>query len=379
MGILSWVSLALVGYVAVSLLWHLNLSLLGKGILLFIFIVISQKFSIFAALGGQMFNPEMSRTALLIWESLYNILLVLVPLLIIKDVGYWVTKGVGLLAGRHFVWPLSTDWVKWGLLLFSIAGGVYGTYAALKVPDVHRVEIRLQNLDPAFDGYRIVQMADLHVGQLIRRPWLEVVVNKANALNPDLILLTGDMIEGPASALSSEVKPYARLRADDGVFAVTGNHEYWHGHKAWINYFESIGIEMLENCHFVVSRGDAHLVIAGMSDRSALRFGSGDGPDLKAALAGAPDGAVILMAHQPLGAKALEGVDLQLSGHTHGGLYLLIQPLIAYFNDGFVDGLYRANDRAQIYVSPGTGLWTGMALRLGVPSEITEITLRSVR
>ena len=118
MGILSWVSLALVGYVAVSLLWHLNLSLLGKGILLFIFIVISQKFSIFAALGGQMFNPEMSRTALLIWESLYNILLVLVPLLIIKDVGYWVTKGVGLLAGRHFVWPLSTDWVKWGLLLF---------------------------------------------------------------------------------------------------------------------------------------------------------------------------------------------------------------------------------------------------------------------
>ena len=85
---------------------------------------------------------------------------------------------------------------------------------------------------------------------------------------------------------------------------------------------------------------------------------------------------MILLAHQPLGARALEGVDLQLSGHTHGGLYLLIQPIIAYFNDGFVDGLYQANDRAQIYVSPGTGLWTGMALRLGVPSEITEITLR---
>ena len=101
MGVLSWVSLALVGYVAVSLLWHLNLSLLGKGILLLIFIVISQKFAVFAALGGEMFNPAMSRTALLIWESLYNILLVLVPLLIIKDVGYWVTKGVGMLAGKH--------------------------------------------------------------------------------------------------------------------------------------------------------------------------------------------------------------------------------------------------------------------------------------
>ena len=268
MGVLSWVSLALVGYVAVSLLWHLNLSLLGKGILLLIFIVISQKFAVFAALGGEMFNPAMSRTALLIWESLYNILLVLVPLLIIKDVGYWVTKGVGMLAGKHFVWPLSLDWVKWGLLLFSIAGGIYGTYAALKVPDVHRVEVRLQNLDPAFDGYRIVQMADLHVGQLIRRPWLEVVVNKANALKPDLILLTGDMVEGRASSLAQEVKPYARLRADDGVFAVTGNHEYWHGHKAWIEYFEGIGIEMLENRHFVVSRGNAHLVIAGRKRRS---------------------------------------------------------------------------------------------------------------
>ena len=367
MGVLSWVSLALVGYVAVSLLWHLNLSLLGKGILLLIFIVISQKFAVFAALGGEMFNPAMSRTALLIWESLYNILLVLVPLLIIKDVGYWVTKGVGILAGKHFVWPLSLDWVKWGLLLFSIAGGIYGTYAALKVPDVHRVEVRLQNLDPAFDGYRIVQMADLHVGQLIRRPWLEVVVNKANALKPDLILLTGDMVEGRASSLAQEVKPYARLRADDGVFAVTGNHEYWHGHKAWIEYFESIGIEMLENRHFVVSRGNAHLVIAGTSDRSALRFGSNDGPDLKTALAGAPEGTVILLAHQPLGARALEGVDLQLSGHTHGGLYLLIQPIIAYFNDGFVDGLYQANDRAQIYVSPGTGLWDRDGFETGSP------------
>ncbi|HIU84646.1 MAG TPA: metallophosphoesterase [Candidatus Aphodousia gallistercoris] len=379
MSILSWVSLALVGYVAVSFLWYLKAGLWVKVGLLVFFVLISQKFTFYALFGGQMFNPDLPKNLLVFGESLYNILLVLVPILVLKDAGFWLMKLAAAVSGKPLGWIFSTDAAKWAILAFATVGGIYGTYAALKVPDVRHVEIRLERLDPAFDGYRIVQMADLHVGQLIRRPWLEVVVNKANSLKPDLILLTGDMIEGSVSELSKEVKAYGKLRAEDGVFGVTGNHEYYHGHEAWIQYFENHGIEMLENRHHVVSRGDANLIIAGTRDRSAARFGAADGPNLVAALKGAPEGAVILMAHQPKGAKELQGVDLQLSGHTHGGLYLLLQPLIAYFNDGFVDGLYRATSRAQIYVSPGTGLWTGMSLRLGVPSEITEITLRSAR
>ena len=133
---------------------------------------------------------------------------------------------------------------------------------------------------------------------------------------------------------------------------------------------------MLENKHRVIERGDAKLVIAGTVDLSALRYGL-SGPDLYKALDGAPDTATVLMAHQPKGAREAKGVDLQLSGHTHGGLFVLYQPLIAYANDGFVAGLYKVNERMKLYVSPGTGLWTGMALRVANPSEITEIILRA--
>ena len=135
-------------------------------------------------------------------------------------------------------------------------------------------------------------------------------------------------------------------------------------------------MQMLENKHHVITRGDAQLVIAGTTDRSAVRYGA-HGPDLKMALDGAPDAATVLLAHQPTGARQLQGVDLQLSGHTHGGLYALMQPLVAYFNDGFVSGLYQVNAKTQLYVSRGTGLWTGMALRVMCPSEITEITLKA--
>ena len=244
------------------------------------------------------------------------------------------------------------------------------------MPTVHRVEITLDRLAPEFDGYRIVQLADLHVGHLLKRPWLEAVIDSTNELKPDAIVLVGDMIEGPEATLASEVQGYGRLKAADGVYGVTGNHEWHHGAAPWIEYFEENGIRMLENKHHVIVRGNAQLVLAGTTDRSASRYGA-PGPDLKTALDGAPETATILLAHQPKGAKELQGVDLQLSGHTHGGLYALLQPVVAFFNDGFVAGLYQANKTTQLYVSPGTGLWTGMALRVMDPSEITEIVLRA--
>lgn len=135
---------------------------------------------------------------------------------------------------------------------------------------------------------------------------------------------------------------------------------------------------MMENRHAVITRGNANLVIAGTIDRAASRFFGQTQyqPDLNKALAGTPEGPVILLVHQPAGARKVQGVDLQLSGHTHGGLYTLYQPIVALGNDGFVTGHYQANGRTQLYVTPGTGLWTGMSLRLGVPSEITEIILK---
>lgn len=374
--ILMMVSLALATYAILSFAlpfktkWYVKL-----GLSVF-FLAISQKFTYYYYVGGHMFNPQLSETTLIIWETLFNIILVLVPILVVKDALFWVVKFVNKATHSNIPWPLKEAKNRWLILIFSVAAAISGTHYALTVPTVTRVEITLDRLPAEFDGYRIVELADLHVGELLKRPWLEAVIDSTNELDADAVVLVGDMIEGPASELASEVQAYGRIKSKDGVYAVTGNHEWHHGAAAWVKFFEEKGVMMLENKHHVITRGDAQLVIAGTTDRSATRYGD-QGPDLKKALENAPDTATILLAHQPKGAKSVQGVDLQLSGHTHGGLYALMQPVVAYFNDGFVSGLYRANMRAQLYVSPGTGLWTGMALRVMNPSEITEIVLKA--
>lgn len=370
------VSLVLAAYATLSFALPFRTRWYVKVGLAVFFLAISQKFTYYYYVGGHMFNPQLSENTQIIWETLFNIILVLVPLLILKDVLFCVVKFVNKATHSNVPWPFKEAKNRWLLMIFSVAAAISGTHYALTVPTVQRVEITLDRLDPEFDGYRIVQMADLHVGQLLKRSWLESVINTANELNPDAVVLVGDMIEGPEASLATEVQVYGRIRAKDGVYGVTGNHEWHHGAAAWVAFFEKNGVMMLENKHHVITRGDARLVIAGTTDRSALHYGS-QGPDLKKALNGAPNAATILLAHQPKGAKSVEGVDLQLSGHTHGGLYALIQPVVAYFNDGFVRGLYQVSKTMQLYVSPGTGLWTGMALRVMDPSEITEIVLRT--
>lgn len=373
----SVVTLAIALYVSVSFAAFMAVSLKTKLLLSLFFLLLSQKFTFYYFLSGDFFNPVYNRTVLIACEALFNILLVMLPLLVLKDLGFWISRLVNL-TGLSVSWPFSRDSVKWALLAISMVGAFYGTYAALKVPDVKRVEIQIKNLPSEFENYRLVLMADLHIGRLMNQEWLEATIERANALKPDAIVLSGDLIEGKEGELASMVAPYRQLQAKDGVYAVSGNHEWYHGALFWERYFESLGIQMMENRHAVITRGNANLVIAGTIDRAAGRFFGQTQyqPDLKKALAGAPEGPVILLAHQPAGAREVQGVDLQLSGHTHGGLYTLYQPVVALGNDGFVTGHYQANDRTQIYVTPGTGLWTGMSLRLGAPSEITEIILK---
>lgn len=373
----SVVTLAIALYVSVSFAAFMAVSLKTKLLLSLFFLLLSQKFTFYYFLSGDFFNPVYNRTVLIACEALFNILLVMLPLLVLKDLGFWICRLVNL-TGLSVSWPLSRNSMKWALLAISMVGAFYGTYAALKVPDVKRVEIQIKNLPSEFENYRLVLMADLHIGRLMNQEWLEATIERANALKPDAIVLSGDLIEGKVGELASMVAPYRQLQAKDGVYAVSGNHEWYHGALFWERYFESLGIQMMENRHAVITRGNANLVIAGTIDRAAGRFFGQTQyqPDLKKALAGAPEGPVILLAHQPAGAREVQGVDLQLSGHTHGGLYTLYQPVVALGNDGFVTGHYQANDRTQLYVTPGTGLWTGMSLRLGAPSEITEIILK---
>jgi predicted MPP superfamily phosphohydrolase len=253
----------------------------------------------------------------------------------------------------------------------------YGVAQATRVPDVRRVELEIQNLPAQMEGFRIVQLSDLHISRLFPRHWVEEVIARTNALSPDLIVITGDLIDGTQEARRDDVKPLADLSALNGVIAIPGNHEYYFGSDQWMSTFRSLGMSMLLNQHVELSDARGRLVIAGITDKVAPNYG-GVSPDLNAALKGRPsDVPVILLNHRPDTAheSANEGVDVQLSGHTHGGMIRGFDRVVAAANQGYVSGMYNVAGM-QLYVSNGTGLWNGFPIRLGVASEITEFVLR---
>ena len=250
-----------------------------------------------------------------------------------------------------------------GAVLVTLVGMV-----AARRPRVVRVSVPIADLPSDLAGFRIVQLSDLHIGPTIRRRFVDAVVDRANALRPDLVAVTGDVADGLVPDLREHVAPLGRLRAPHGAFFVTGNHEYFWDVRGWTHELERLGIEVLENEHRLLVQGNGRLVIAGVTDLSAAS-------DPAAAVAGAPHSDVrVLLAHQPRSAFAAQvaGYDLQLSGHTHGGQYFPFNLLVRLFQP-FVAGLHRL-ERMWLYVSRGTGYW-GPPLRLGAPSEITLLEL----
>jgi predicted MPP superfamily phosphohydrolase len=251
-----------------------------------------------------------------------------------------------------------------GAALMTVVGVVQARH-----PRVVRVTVPIRDLPPDLEGLRIVQLSDLHVGPTIRRPFVESVVDVTNALEPDLVAVTGDVADGLVPDLREHVAPLARLSAPLGSFFVTGNHEYYWDARGWIRELERLGLTPLSNEHRVLKRGSARLLLAGITDLSV-------DADPHAALAGAPESDVrVLLAHQPRSVYAARaaGFDLQLSGHTHGGQFFPFNLLVRIFQP-FVAGLHRLEEM-WLYVSRGTGYW-GPPLRLGAPSEITLLELK---
>jgi len=254
------------------------------------------------------------------------------------------------------------------------ASGV-GVASVLAPVAVSRVRVVIDRLTTAKSGYRIVQITDVHVGPTIGREFIEQIVARVNSLNPDLIAITGDLVDGSVDDLAVHVAPLAKLRARDGVFFVTGNHEYYSGADSWIAHLGTkLGVRVLRNEHVRIG-GEDGFDLAGIDDASSHGLAEGHGADLEKALDGRDASrACVLLAHQPRGidlADAL-GVDLQLSGHTHGG-QLVPWNFLVRLQQPFVAGLHKLA-RAQIYVSRGTGYW-GPPMRVGAPAEITEIEL----
>jgi predicted MPP superfamily phosphohydrolase len=260
--------------------------------------------------------------------------------------------------------------------LLALAVTAIGFINARRLARVVKVDVPIAGLPRELDGYAIAQISDIHVGPTIKRAYLNAIVNKVNSLKADAIAVTGDLVDGSVQRLAMHTQPLERLAAPDGVFFVTGNHEYYSGAEQWIAEVRRLGLRVLLNEHVIRRRGEAAVMIAGVTDYTAQHFNPLHKSDPQLAAAGAPDDVAVkvLLAHQPRSAPAAAeaGFDLQLSGHTHGGQFFpwnLFVPL----QQPFVAGLNRVRS-LWVYTSRGTGYW-GPPKRFGAPSEITLVRL----
>ena len=319
---------------------------------------------------GSVFSPEFPQAVVMAFNWAFGTILFLAILQVALDL-----IGLAKLAFRRPA-PLVSTRARYGAAITAMVLALVAVHQATRLPQPKDVEVAISGLPAEFDGYGLLQLTDLHISRLFQEDWTRAVVERANALGADAIVVTGDLIDGSVEARRADVEPLRHLRAPDGVWMIPGNHEYYFGYDAWMRRFGELGLPHLTNRHTVIERDGAQIVLAGLADLRAPENGQ-EGPDLDAALAGAPASApVILLEHQPREApKRAARVALQLSGHTHGGMILGLDRLFALANNCFVSGAYRVGEMT-LYVSNGTGLWPGFALRLLKPPELTRITLR---
>lgn len=259
-----------------------------------------------------------------------------------------------------------------GTLSAGIPGLAYGVFEGMEDPDIVQVQVKLERLPASDRGLTIAQLTDLHVTPWTSEGFIRRVVEKTNRLRPDLIVITGDLVDGAVEQILPKIESLGKLQARYGVYFVTGNHEYYVGAGRWIHALEKMGMRVLTNRGEMIAGA---LYLCGLPDRTAGRMDGVESPDIGRAMAGRPENLpAILLAHQPrdIDMAVDAGVDFQISGHTHGGqiwpfgmLVMAAQP--------YLSGLHRRR-QTQIYVSRGTGVW-GPPIRIAAPSEISKIVL----
>jgi predicted MPP superfamily phosphohydrolase len=275
--------------------------------------------------------------------------------------------------------PVRSRIVAAAIVVVSAGLAAWGYVEAMRVPRIRRVDITVERLGAGLDGVTVVLLTDTHYGPIDRARWSAGVVAAVNTLDADIVCHTGDIADGTVSQRRAQAAPLGAVRARLARAYVTGNHEYFGEAQGWLDHMRALGWESLHNRHIVVERGGARLVVAGVDDRTAGGSGlPGHLADHAAALAGADPGLpVLLLAHQPkqVDGAVAHGIDLQISGHTHGGQIWPFHYLVR-LDQPTVHGLTRHGDRTQLYTSRGTGFW-GPPFRVFAPSEITVLTLRA--
>ena len=343
----------------VTFVLPLRMKVRAQAIWMMALLLCFSKFLCFAEFGGHAFNPDLPMAVIWMWNWLYS--------------GAMILSAFGLLTVffrfRAKLWVLPI--LAWGLAAWGLYNGVHA-------PDIREVELSYSDLPPSLDGYRIVQLSDLHCSSALRRWRTEAVVEKVNALKPDLICLTGDLADGQASRIARHLEPIKELRAKDGVYACTGNHEYYFDYYGWMTQFyaKAKNIRFLSNECVFPRLG---LALGGVPDKAGRGRGLDAVPDPRGAFAAATNGEFrVLLQHRPKTAATNcreVGVGLQFSGHTHGGIAPVFRQLVERYNGGFSRGLYPLGG-AYLYVSPGCGQWAGFPMRFFNDSEITLLTLR---
>lgn len=318
------------------------------------------KFMAFKCLGGETFVPAFPEKLIWFWNWAYSGAMILGVLSVVLFFRFrWKGRILGLSA-----WSLSA----------------IGLWSGLEVPSVHAFDVEFSDLPRELEGYRIAQISDLHASSAARRWRTRAVVDAVNATGADLVCLTGDYVDGDPNRYREVLEPLRELKARDGVWAVSGNHEWFPWHQGWWPYYVRMGIRFLANECVFPHKG---LALGGVHDFRVQEPQPGqlmgECPDVAKTFVAATNGEFrILLQHQPRAAQSnLDGcgVRLQLSGHTHGGIMPGFAQVVKSSNCGFVRGLYRIG-KSFLYVNPGCGQWAGFPMRFFNPSEIAVITLR---
>ena len=325
---------------------------------------------------GKRTPQEVRRSDMLAWASLtmmglFSSLFVLTLLRDVVELALWLAGFIGVPRLSGHWWDLSST----GVVALALVVTLIGLHGARRPPRVKIVDVPMKDLPAALNGFKIAQISDMHIGPTIKRPAMKYVVATVNRLEPDVVAITGDLVDGNVYELSRHVAPIAGLRSRHGTFFVTGNHEYYSGVQPWLKYLPTLGVRILLNEHVILLHHHAPIVLAGVTDFSAASYDTSHRSDVALAITGAPRAAIkVLLAHQPRSAPAAEaaGFDLQISGHTHGGQFLPWNFFVR-FQQPFTAGLHRVNEML-IYISRGTGYW-GPPKRFGAPSEITLLRL----
>ena len=302
-------------------------------------------------------------------------------IVIFKDLFLQVAEAYEYLFGsQHIVDNSKRNFIKKslsiGVIGISSAGTIYGFHSSRRGPTIIKQDIFIKNLPASYENFTIAQISDMHVGPTIKKKYVEGVQKKVEQINPDLIAVTGDLVDGSVKHLSKDLEPFQDMIAEYGTFFVTGNHEYYSGVDTWLEKTDRLGMINLINENRVLSKGGESIAIVGITDFRAHQIKREHRSNPKRAISNLDNGITkIMLAHQPNSIYSVHdaGVDLQLSGHTHGGQFWpFIYP--TKLANAYLAGHYNHHG-TQIYVNRGTGYW-GPPLRLGVPAEITVIRLR---